>query len=795
MKYFTIGTVIILLQLSGICKTQGNQCNSKETCGKCIASDSACAWCRQENFESNYRCDLEVNLKGKCNESKIVKPENEIKKIKDEQLSNKGALEGEAVQINPQRVHLKLRPNMPFKLEIKCRQAVDYPVDLYYVMDLSKSMEDDKDKLASLGGLLAEEMGKITKNFRLGFGSFVDKIALPFVSTYPSKLKKPCYGCAAPYGFRNQLPLDQDTNLFAAEVKKANVSGNLDAPEGGFDAIMQAVVCQEQIGWRNKSRKLLVFSTDSGFHYAGDGKLAGIIKPNDEKCHLDDKGYYTETTTLDYPSFSQINRKIKEHKVNIIFAVTESQYEIYNKLSKKFEGSGVGKLDKDSANVVDLVRDQYNKITETMELKDNAPENVKITYYSSCLGPEGQLRKTSECKGIKLGDMITFHADIEVVSCPKNHNDWNRTIQIYPVGLNEALIIDLEIICECECQKPGKKELNSPKCTNGNGTYECGICNCYNGRTGRECECDSQNIDETLHEKQCYLDNSTEPCSGKGKCQCGTCICDTRLNPAEKIRGKYCECDNFSCDRVEGNICSGPDHGTCECGKCICLPGWKGSACECRDTEKTCYPPDSSGLCSGRGSCVCGKCECWTIDKKKYSGDYCEECINCPVSCDSLVKCVQCKMFQSGPLSQEECVRCNFTLEKVDEAEVINKNQKICVFTDDDECKFKFVYEANQDAVKVWAQTGKDCPEPVNVAAIVGGVIGGIVLIGLLLLLIWKILTSIHDRREYAKFEKERAMAKWHAGDNPLYKEATTTFKNPMYNVSKQGTEEPPSSD
>ena len=45
--------------------------------------------------------------------------------------------------------------------------------------------------------------------------------------------------------------------------------------------------------------------------------------------------------------------------------------------------------------------------------------------------------------------------------------------------------------------------------------------------------------------------------------------------------------------------------------------------------------------------------------------------------------------------------------------------------------------------------------------ALVLGVIGGIVLIGLLLLLIWKIVTSIHDRREYAKFERERAMSDW----------------------------------
>lgn len=58
-------------------------------------------------------------------------------------------------------------------------------------------------------------------------------------------------------------------------MKSANVSGNLDAPEGGFDAIMQAIVCPEQIGWRDRTvRKLLVFSTDSSFHYAGDGKVS-----------------------------------------------------------------------------------------------------------------------------------------------------------------------------------------------------------------------------------------------------------------------------------------------------------------------------------------------------------------------------------------------------------------------------------------------------------------------------------------------------------------------------------------
>ena len=47
------------------------------------------------------------------------------------------------------------------------------------------------------------------------------------------------------------------------------------------------------------------------------------------------------------------------------------------------------------------------------------------------------------------------------------------------------------------------------------------------------------------------------------------------------------------------------------------------------------------------------------------------------------------------------------------------------------------------------------------VPGIVLGVIGAIVFIGLVLILIWKAFTVIHDKREFARFEKERGMAKW----------------------------------
>jgi len=58
-----------------------------------------------------------------------------------------------------------------------------------------------------------------------------------------------------------------------------------------------------------------------------------------------------------------------------------------------------------------------------------------------------------------------------------------------------------------------------------------------------------------------------------------------------------------------------------------------------------------------------------------------------------------------------------------------------------------------------WFVTG--CTKPVNVLAIILGLIAGVILIGLILLLIWKLLVTIHDRREFARFEKERANARW----------------------------------
>lgn len=89
-------------------------------------------------------------------------------------------------------------------------------------------------------------------------------------------------------------------------------------------------------------------------------------------------------------------------------------------------------------------------------------------------------------------------------------------------------------------------------------------------------------------------------------------------------------------------------------------------------------------------------------------------------------------------------------------------NDHLCIFYDENECRFEFVYNDNDiDTIKVTAKEKLECPTEIFVLGIVLGVIASIVLIGLALLFVWKLLTTIHDRREFAKFEKERRAAKW----------------------------------
>uniref|UniRef100_A0A3P9JHQ5 Integrin beta n=1 Tax=Oryzias latipes TaxID=8090 RepID=A0A3P9JHQ5_ORYLA len=641
------------------------------TCDDCLQHSANCGWCTEENFTDwfsvSQRCDtLNILLEKGCDRAHIYLPVSEAQILQDRPLEEKPGA-GNQTQISPQKMSLKLRPS-EVTFQVKIKHTEDYPVDIYYLMDLSASMFDDLGMIKNLGSTLSKEMAKLTSKFRMGFGSFVDKPVLPFIQITEKQLANPC----PTFGYKHVLPLTSRTDRFNEIIAKQQVSANLDLLEGGFDAIMQAAVCGDKIGWRNDSMRLLVFVSGADSHFGMDSRMAGIVIPNDGQCHLDaNNDYYMS----EYPTLGQLIDKVVENNILLIFAVTEEQINNYKNYADLIPGATVGVLAKDSGNVLELIVSAYKELRSEIELEAlGDTEELHMSFTAIC--PNGTaFPDVKYCSNIKPGETVVFNVSVELPGCLSGL----RHFSLKAVGFQDSLEVELESLCSCDCQQP--PTANSSQCTEGQGVSQCGVCVCQPGFLGAQCEC--------------------EKCNGQGDCYCGQCVC--HKSSFGRIYGAYCECDNYSCVRFRGELCG---HGVCDCGECHCESGWTGDYCNCSTETEECMSEDGD-LCSGRGKCSCGKCVC-TVPGA--SGDKCEKCPTC-----------------------------------------------------------------------------EGCPEAPNIPMIILGVSLSVVCIGLILLAVWKVLISVHDKKEVAKFEAEKAKAKWQTGTNPLFKSSTSTFKNVTYKDLHRG--------
>uniref|UniRef100_H2YJU8 Integrin beta n=1 Tax=Ciona savignyi TaxID=51511 RepID=H2YJU8_CIOSA len=713
----------------------------------------------------------------------------------------------------------------PLNIELSFKQAEDYPVDLYYLLDLSKSMENDLNSLRALGRELGMSMQNITRDFRLGFGSFIDKTVMPYISTVPAKIKNPCSDkapCVPTYSFHNDLPLTPEIEAFVTSVNNVTHSSNLDNPEGGLDAMMQAIVCKVRlvlknfalspcfvqapvyrfnINWRKDATHLLVYSTDASFHYAGDGKLGGIVLPNDGRCYLNSKGHYYNANYMvgfcyifiamillhfvlifaGLPinrAFSEKNH-IAQYSTHICRNF-ECHTNIHSKylvdlgflqnLQKMIPKSVVGELSGDSSNI-QLIQDAYN---DTERIRWAPIHWVTGVACHPCydVGTDSLGHRGGICL------IQPFHSQVNFTFTLSTEKCLTSPVQVIvsPYGYNEVVTINVESLCDCQCEET---EAPTNNCS-GHGNYQCGSCVCESGFTGLDCSCDQKDVLGI----ESYLANCTDPttgvvCNRGGECQCGSCICTQYAN--KKIDGKYCECDNTSCKRAGGKVCNGM--GKCDCGDCICEPGWKGKACECTLEQALCYDHsddalDSTKPCNGNGECECGQCVCkLSQGGAKFRGQYCET--KPLVVCDIHRDCIQCNGMAHWQLILS--ARRSMT----EDYQYSGYSQE-CRFTDlSDDCTYQANFEEIDGIIMVEVEPDKVCKTYANPVYIIIGIIAAIVGIGLAILLIWKLLTSIKDAREYKNFQKESQNPKWQGGENPIFKKATSTFKNPMYSAGK----------
>ncbi|XP_029068381.1 integrin beta-4 isoform X2 [Monodon monoceros] len=708
-----------------------NRCKKAQvkSCTECIRVDRDCAYCTDEMFKER-RCNTQAELLAAgCRQESMVVMESSFEITEEAQIDTTL----HRSQVSPQGLRVRLRPGEEQRFELQVFEPLESPMDLYILMDFSNSMSDDLDNLKKMGQDLAQVLRQLTSDYTIGFGKFVDKVSVPQTDMRPEKLKEPWPNSDPPFSFKNVISLTEDVEEFRNKLKGERISGNLDAPEGGFDAILQTAVCTRHIGWRPDSTHLLVFSTESAFHYEADGAnvLAGIMRRNDEECHLDTTGTYTQYGTQDYPSVPTLVRLLDRHNIIPIFAVTNYSYSYYEKLSSYFPVSSLGVLQEDSSNIVDLLQDAFNRIRSNLDIRAlESPRGLRTEVTSR------MFQKTNTGSFlIRRGEVGTYQVQLRAIEdldgthvCQLPEADQKGNIHLKP-SFSNGLKMDVDIVCDvCSCEL--QKEERSSRCS-FNGDFMCGHCVCNEGWSGKTCNCSTGSLSDLA---PCQREGEDKLCSGQGECQCGHCVCygDGRYE------GQFCEYDNFQCPRASGFLCN--DRGRCSMGQCVCEPGWTGLSCDCPLSNATCID-SNGGVCNGRGYCECGRCHC--NQQSLYTDTICE--INYSAIrlglCEDLRSCVQCQAWGTGEKKGHVCKECSFKVKMVDELKKAEEVVEYCSFRDeDDDCTYSYTVEgdgAPGPNSTVLVQRRKDCP-PGTFWWLIPLLVFLLLLPALLLLLCWK---------------------------------------------------------
>ncbi|XP_017576439.1 integrin beta-8 [Pygocentrus nattereri] len=754
----TLRSVLVILTASAVASYHSveKRCASPfvSTCGECLSRGPECAWCFQKRFldgaHVSERCDsaAQLLLKG-CAEEFIENPR--VKVEVNTTLSSS--------QVAPRDISIQLRPGSEASFIVEVKQLERYPVDLYYLVDVSASMQDNLDRLKTVGATLSHRMREHSSDFRVGFGSFVDKPVSPYIDVHPSKIVNPCSDyevhCRPAHGFIHVLPVTENMTDFKHVIQQQRISGNMDTPEGGFDAMLQAAVCQKDIGWRPEAKHLLLVMTDQPSHLALDSKLAGIVTPNDGRCHLVDNTY-SQSANMEHPTVGQLAEKLLENNIYSIFAVDQMQYKWYEDLVDFLPGTYLGKLLPKASNLTNLVVDAYKKLLSDVGVEVGIEDSEAHRFWVnvSPICPNGSsVARNGKCSNVQPKQTVFFNITVGMHSCPAEDLQKGEEVLVVvkPVGFNESVTVRVQQACGCSCGEAGLCH-EDPEPT---------ICIPVPGASPAA---------ERRVMDSCREESSGLVCSGRGACVCGACVCDD--SNLGTIYGRFCEKDDFSCPYDRGVVCGG--RGQCVSGECLCQLGWTGENCGCPASTESCLSADGS-VCSGKGKCVCGKCVC---NDPRYSGAFCEKCPTCSNSCQSHWSCVACHLSKGfGRDDEQQCNKsCTSLVAYVDDITELIRG-KYCLYHSRDQCFFRFHMELATHGPQLHISRHAECMSSQRyfktfLSVFLLTVVLGLGILAVVRLLLWNKDWSrrVKDSEQYEDNNKNSAYA-------PTANEKTITYR------------------
>lgn len=117
------------------------------------------------------------------------------------------------------------------------------------------------------------------------------------------------------------------------------------------------------------------------------------------------------------------------------------------------------------------------------------------------------------------------------------------------------------------------------------------------------------------------------------------------------------------------------------------------------------------------------------------------------------------------------------------------ESNSTCSFSDENGCSIGFVYEeATNGAIMIYVKGNRNCAHSqtivkgVKVSLLIVYIIFGIIMVGLILVLLYRFYTWHVDLIEYKQFvQEQKTKTKWNKEENPIYKMNERKYINPMY--------------
>ena len=780
-------------------------CSTYTRCSDCLLENPSCGWCNDPSvfqrevgvaFQlsslkpiSLCRNLTELSSTFSCPAQNILFPKS----------SNVTTYQP-SLPVQPSSVVVILRPGDPIQIPLTVTLPQSFPIDLYILMGLTRTLEPYANGLKATATKLITTMQGLTSSFRIAFGSYVDKRLAPFSDR--ENLDNPCAVlsevCESVYDFHHTLNFTNNATLFMETLNASVVSANLDAPDAMLDALLQIALCENQVGWSpaGQSRRIVFVMTTGDYHYALDGTLAGLVNPPSLTCRLSSSGFYQDSETFDYPSAAIISQVLNEKRIIPIFAHTSTFAISYTTLANQIKSAFLGDLLGNANNLPQVLSNTYATLSSTVIPVVTGASNerylsINVSPQNNCAPGRLQNGTIDTCMNISVNSTVHYVATLMVTKefCAQPNSTRTMAANIQFIGFGD-LQLAISVMCQ-PCQSClTTSYVNSSSCSDS-GTQECSTCVCSPNKNGPTCNCSTDPQAISL----CRPDTTTPMCNGRGSCVCGKCVCDSV--GGVQYGGQYCQCDRNKCpmgynSKGQLAICSG--NGNCFCDSCSCNQDYTGYACSCPTSQLKCVEPGAKSVCSNAGQCLCGICICNNVTAR--IGTYCEACKTCTGACNNILSCVACHI--TGTCGTQ-CANITYVQNRTSvpgydgtmvfrscsitsqSCEVIYELDRYATGL---EANIYVVLDTTQKNYATLHGNG-DCNPSQVIWPIPVGIVLGIIVVGIIALILWKACSKLGEFLEYKQWEKSLMEETNRSGSNPLFVDPTSSYSNPRYNPNQ----------